>query len=115
MYSNLPAPFCCLTKNFIFVGILEDSETTILKNSVLVSKSQSVKWRDHDLWISKLILNPKEEFLDITYIGEVDLEQELCTIIKCSEKWLPLLKVGQLTPVHPQTSSVVTLAPKKKS
>ena len=114
MYSNLPAPFCCITKTLIFVGLIEDAELAILSNAVLISKGNQNKWRNHELWISNLIAEPNEENFNLVEIGEVDLEQELCTVIKCSEKWLPLLKIGAPYPVHPEASSVVILPTKKK-
>ena len=114
MYSNLPAPFCCITKTLVFVGIIKDSELAILSDAVIVSKGNQNKWRNHELWISNLIYKPHKDNFDIVEVGDVDLKQELCTIIKCSNKWLPLLKIGMPHPVHPKTSPVVTLAVKKK-
>lgn len=109
MYSNLPGPFCFLTENHIFIGILEDEEFRILSNAVLISKGNKNKWRNQDEWLANLVSTPTEGMFTSHSVGYVDLENELCTVISCSEKWLPLLKIGAPYAVHSETSSVVNL------
>ena len=92
MFRNLPAPFLFLTSAHNVVGILENEDELILHNAVLVAKKADQKWRNTEHWISAMLKAPGEGLVELSPIGDVDMTQTECMVLRCDRIWEVALK-----------------------
>ena len=92
MFRNLPAPFLFITSGFNVIGILESEDELVLSSAVLVAKKADQKWRNTEHWISAVIKSPSEGLVELSPIGNVDMTQTECMVIRCERTWEVALK-----------------------
>ena len=102
----IPGPVCFITEEFNFIGILEDYDFMVLKNAHII-ETVNKNTREKNAWLFGNLQTPKPETFNLIYVGIVDFEQQLATLVKCSSLWTTILDNKNFN--EKSTSNIVNL------